>query len=80
MTQFETGQLVRAEVTLHKGTDGTVKQGDIGLIAELMHKDPRHPDHSGPWQSYRVKWLTKAAFGVWWVMPEHLVPANWSER
>ena len=70
--QFEVGQLVRAEATLHKGTDGTVKQGDIGLVAELLHRGRR--------QSYRVKWLTKAAFGVWWVMPEHLVPANWSER
>ena len=78
--QFVVGQLFRAEATLHKGTDGTVKQGDIGLIAALMHKDPQHPDHSGPWQSYRVKWLSTGASGVWWVMPDHLVPADWSER
>jgi|TARA_R110000744_G_scaffold36139_9_gene83627 hypothetical protein len=79
MTQFEVGQLVRAHLAMGKGVDGHVEPGDVGIVAELYHKPPHKPP-SPEWQIYRVKWLTKAAFGLWWMRPEHILPLNRSMK
>ena len=69
--QFKVGQLVRARHrTVKGGNEAHVDAGDLGLVAETLHKTTVH----GSFQTYRVKWLPKAAIGEWWHRDEALLP------
>ena len=69
--QFKIGQLVRACNGMVKGgNEGHVDAGDLGLVAEVFDKTTVH----GSFQTYRVKWLPKAAIGEWWHRDEALLP------
>ena len=70
--QFEKGQLVKARHSLGRPEHpaGRINPGDLGLVAETLHKTTVH----GSFQTYRGKWLPKAAIGEWWHRDEALLP------
>ena len=71
--QFKVGQLVRARHrTVKGGNEAHVDAGDLGLVAETLHKTTVH----NSFQTYRVKWLSKAAIGEWWHRADHLLPID----
>jgi len=61
--ELEKGQLVKATLgaPMHMGIQGTVKEGDTGLITKVCKGSGILPG------LYRVYWLSGAASGEWWM-------------
>ena len=71
--QFKVGQLVRARHrTVKGGNEAHVDAGDLGLVAETLHKTTVH----NSFQTYRVNWLPKSVTGDWWMRGAHLRPLD----
>ncbi len=75
--QFKVGQLVRAHHgMIDPASEAVVQRGDLGLVAETLHKTTVH----GSFQTYRINWLPKAAIGVWWHRDEALLPFDGTDN
>jgi len=68
--ELEVGQLVKAAINarMHMGIQGTVKEGDTGLITKVCERSGILPG------LYRVYWLSGTASGDWWMHETFVQP------
>ena len=68
--ELEKGQLVKATLgaPMHMGIQGTVKEGDTGLITKVCERSGISP------RQYCVYWFSGTASGDWWMHETFVQP------